>query len=285
LFTERVQRVTDRSEVRLCSAIVSEEIALKLEGVTRRFDGFVAVSDISLAVPAGARHGIIGPNGAGKTTLFNLISGELKVTEGRIVLFGRDMTRLRPPRRVMLGLGRTYQITRTFNPLTVRENVALGVYGMRRSKFSMLRPWRSYREIDRSIEETADRFNLRDRLDTVASELSHGEVRQLEIALAISLKPRLLLLDEPGAGLSPGERIEMGTLLRGLPASLTLVMIEHDMDLVRELVDTVSVLDYGRFVVEGPTHEIQRHPRVREIYLGKGGGGGGETPAGRDAGD
>lgn len=253
---------------------MSDEIALQLDSVTRRFGGLVAVSDISLSVPAGARHGIIGPNGAGKTTLFNVISGELKATEGRIVLFGRDMTRLRAPRRVGLGLGRTYQITRTFNSLTVRENVALSAYGLRRSKFSMLRPWRSYREIERSIEETADRFNLRDRLDTLASDLSHGEVRQLEVALAITLKPRLLLLDEPGAGLSPGERVEMGSLLRGLPGDLTLVMIEHDMDLVREVVDTVSVLHYGELVVDGSTYDVQHHPRVREIYLGEGGGGG-----------
>jgi branched-chain amino acid transport system ATP-binding protein len=247
---------------------VSNQSALELHGVTRRFGGLAAIGNVTLTVPVGARHGIIGPNGAGKTTLFNVISGELKASEGRVVLFGRDVTRLRPPSRVALGLGRTYQITRTFNSLTVRENLALSVFGLRPAKFSMLRPWRTSRTVERELCDTAERFSLLARLDSLASDLSHGELRQLEVALAVSLQPRLLLLDEPGAGLSPGERVEMGGLLHRLPAEMTVVMIEHDMDLVHEVVDTISVLHHGELVVEGTTDEVQRNPRVRQIYFG-----------------
>jgi branched-chain amino acid transport system ATP-binding protein len=243
-------------------------LALQLKATTRRFGGITAVSEVDLEVTVGARHGVIGPNGAGKTTLFNVISGELKATEGRIELFGRDITRMSAPSRVALGLGRTYQITRTFNTLTVRENLTLGSHGLQRSKFSMLKSWRSYASRGREVEELAERFGLAERLDSPAADLSHGEVRQLEVALTLALKPRLLLLDEPGAGLSPGERVAMRDLLRRLPDELTLVMIEHDMDLVRDLVSRVTVLHFGRVVAEGSTAEIQNHPEVREIYLG-----------------
>jgi branched-chain amino acid transport system ATP-binding protein len=239
--------------------------------MTRHFGGVTAVSDVTFDVEAGARHGIIGPNGAGKTTLFNLISGELKASSGRLELFDRDITRASPASRAARGLGRTYQITRTFTLLTVRENLALGVYGLNRSKFSMLRPWSSYRHERAQVEELAGLFELTDRLDTPAADLSHGEVRQLEVAIAIALKPRLLLLDEPGAGLSPGERLSMRRLLQQLPSDLTLLMIEHDMDMVREVVDSVTVLHFGEVVAEGSTQEIQGDATVREIYLGAGG--------------
>jgi branched-chain amino acid transport system ATP-binding protein len=142
------------------------------------------------------------------------------------------------------------------------------VHGLQRSKFSMLRPWTAYGERRREVEELAERFGLGGRLDSPAADLSHGEVRQLEVALALALKPRLLLLDEPGAGLSPGERVSMREVLQGLPRDLTLVMIEHDMDLVRDLVSQVTVLHFGKVVAEGSTAEIQVHPEVRHIYLG-----------------
>jgi branched-chain amino acid transport system ATP-binding protein len=173
-----------------------------------------------------------------------------------------------PARRVGLGLGRTYQITRTFPSLTVRQNLTLGAHGLRRSKFSMLKPWSSYRQTSAEVEELAERFQLSDKLDTPASVLSHGEVRQLEVALALVLKPRLLLLDEPGAGLSPGERVSMRALLKRLPEDLTLVMIEHDMELVRDVVDRINVLHFGEVVAQGETAAIQADPRVHEIYLG-----------------
>jgi len=150
----------------------------------------------------------------------------------------------------------------------VRENLPLAVNGLRGSKFSMFKPWRRYTEQGRAVEGLAEEFELSHRLDNPAADLSHGELRQLEVALALALKPRLLLLDEPGAGLSPRERVMMRGLLKRLPADLTLVMIEHDMELVREVVDRITVLHFGRVVAEGSTVEIQANERVREIYLG-----------------
>jgi branched-chain amino acid transport system ATP-binding protein len=246
----------------------SPDPALTLASVERRFGGVIAVAGVTLSVAPGARHGIIGPNGAGKTTLFNVTSGELAATGGRIDLFGQDITRMAPARRVGLGLGRTYQITRTFATLTVRENLTLAVHGLQGSKFSMLRPWRRYTEQWSLVNELAEQFELTPRLDFPAADLSHGEQRQLEVALALALRPRLLLLDEPGAGLSPRERVMMRGLLKRLPADLTLVMIEHDMELVREVVERITVLHLGRVVAEGSTAEIQANERVREIYLG-----------------
>ncbi|HUZ88856.1 MAG TPA: ABC transporter ATP-binding protein [Candidatus Acidoferrales bacterium] len=257
--------MTTPSESRPGAALVP---ALRLQGLYRRFGGVTAISDISLEVVAGARHGIIGPNGAGKTTLFNVISGELSASDGRIELFGRNVTRMSSVRRVRLGLGRTYQITRTFSTMTVRENLTLGVNGQGRHKFSMLKPWRTYSTMSAEVARLAEEFGLSHRLDSPASDLSHGEVRQLEVALAIALKPKLLLLDEPGAGLSPGERVGMRALLKGLSPDLTLIMIEHDMELVRDVVESMHVLDFGEVVADGPTREIQSDERVRRIYLG-----------------
>ncbi|MGH7902841.1 MAG: ABC transporter ATP-binding protein [Candidatus Dormibacteraceae bacterium] len=236
--------------------------------MTRRFGGVTAVSGVSFEVTLGARHGIIGPNGAGKTTLFNVISGELKASGGHLHLFGRDITRAAPAHRVGMGLGRTYQITRTFSLLTVRENLALGLNGLGRAKYRMLRHWRSYPDQARQVTDLAELVGLAERLETIAADLSHGEVRQLEVALALALRPRLLLLDEPGAGLSPGERVGMTRMLQRLPRELTLIMIEHDMDMVREVVDRITVLHFGEVVAEGDTREIQDDATVREIYLG-----------------
>jgi branched-chain amino acid transport system ATP-binding protein len=245
-----------------------EGAALTLDAVERHFGGVAAVDGVSLAVAPGARHGIIGPNGAGKTTLFTLISGELPVTAGRISLFDRDITSMSPARRAGLGVGRTYQITRTFAQLTVRENLTLAVHGLRSSKFSMLKPWTRYSEEVAIVNDLANEFELSHRRETPAADLSHGELRQLDVALALALRPRVLLLDEPGAGLSPRERVMMRRLLRQLPADLTMVMIEHDMELIREVVERITVLHLGRVVAEGTTAAIQADVGVREIYLG-----------------
>jgi ABC-type branched-subunit amino acid transport system ATPase component len=239
--------------------------ALAADHLWRRFRGVTAVADVSLHIPAGARFGIIGPNGAGKTTLFNLLSGELRPSSGRVALFGQDITALRPYRRAALGLGRTFQITRVFGDLTVLENLTLALHGLSRTKLSLLRPWRRYRDPMAEAAELAASFGL----GTRASELSHGEIRELEVLLALALKPRVLLLDEPAAGLSPAERVDILTLLRSLPAELTLIMIEHDIDLLRGAVDSAAVLHLGALVVEGTMREIQQDDRVRELYLGK----------------
>ena len=253
------------------TAGASARPALQASQLSRRFRGLTAVAELSLEIAPGARFGIIGPNGAGKTTLFNLLSGELKPTSGTVTLFGRDITGLPPCRRAALGLGRTFQITRVFSNLTVLENLTLALHGLSRSKLSLLRPWRSYRAKVTEAAELAARFGLAGRLDSVASELSHGEVRELEVLLALALRPQVLLLDEPAAGLSPAERVDIQKLLRSLPAELTLVMIEHDFDVLRGVVDSAAVLHLGSKVAEGPMREIQSHDRVREIYLGKAG--------------
>jgi branched-chain amino acid transport system ATP-binding protein len=247
--------------------------ALAADHLCRSFRGVAAVADVSLRIAPGDRFGIIGPNGAGKTTLFNLLSGELRPTTGSVALFGRDITTMRPYRRVVLGLGRTFQITRVFSDLTVLENLTLALHGLSRSKLSLLRPWRSYRGVTAEAAEFAARFGLAGRLGSTASELSHGEVRELEVLLALALKPRVLLLDEPAAGLSPAERVDIQALLRSLPPELTLVMIEHDIDVLRTVVDSAAVLHLGELVVQGSMRQIQNDERVRELYLGRAGRG------------
>jgi branched-chain amino acid transport system ATP-binding protein len=246
--------------------------ALEVSGLSCRFGALLAVRDVSLSVPAGARFGLIGPNGAGKTTLFNVLSGELRPAAGTVRLHGRDVTRLSPPRRAALGLGRTFQITRLFTDLTVRENLTLAVHGLTSAKLQLLRPWRSYRTEQRRAEELAASFGLGNRLEHKPSELSHGELRELEVLLALAAEPTVLLLDEPAAGLSPAERVDIQRLIGRLDPALTLVVIEHDMNVLREVVSWIAVLHHGEVVVEGPTADVQQHPAVREIYLGKAGG-------------
>jgi branched-chain amino acid transport system ATP-binding protein len=242
--------------------------ALEITGLCRRFGGLFAVRDLSLRVPAGARFGVIGPNGAGKTTLFNVLSGELRPTSGAIRMHGRDITRLSPPKRAELGLGRTFQITRLFTDLTVRENLTLAVHGLSLSKLQPLRPWRSYRKQQRRAEELAASFGLGSRLELRPRELSHGELRELEILLALAADPAVLLLDEPAAGLSPAERAGIQELIARLPASLTAVVIEHDMNVMREVADWLAVLHLGELVTQGAAEQVQRDAAVRELYLG-----------------
>jgi branched-chain amino acid transport system ATP-binding protein len=240
-----------------------------VENLGRHFAGVKAVDGVTLSVSPGARLGIIGPNGAGKTTLFNMLSGELKPTSGRIEMFGRDVTRLPAHRRVALGLGRTYQVTRVLHGLTVRENLTVAVHGLSRSKLGLLRSWRTYRRQMEQVEELAASFGLENRLDVAAEQLSHGEVRQLDVCLALALKPAILLLDEPAAGLSPAERVDIRALLKRLPPELTLLLIEHDMDVLRGAVDEIAVLHHGEYVARGSVAEIQQNELVRELYLGK----------------
>jgi branched-chain amino acid transport system ATP-binding protein len=247
----------------------SDGIALSVENLGRHFAGVKAVEGVTLSVAAGSRLGIIGPNGAGKTTFFNMLSGELKPTSGRIHLFGQDVTATASHKRVALGLGRTYQITRVLRGLTVLENLAVATHGLSRSKLDLLRPWRSYSGKVEEAEALGASFGLGHRLGAYAEELSHGEVRQLEVCLALALKPKVLLLDEPAAGLSPAERVDIRELLSGLPGELTLVMIEHDMDVLRGAVDDIAVLHLGELVTRGPVAEIQRNELVRELYLGR----------------
>jgi branched-chain amino acid transport system ATP-binding protein len=242
--------------------------ALECEGVTRRFGGLEAVGGVHLTVPPGERRGIIGPNGAGKTTLFRLISGEMPVTSGRIRLFGRDVTRVPCHRRTHLGLGRTFQITNLFPTQTVVDNLVLAILGLSPTKFSILRPLRTYREHYARADAALDTVGLVDRREELVRNLSHGEQRQVEIALALLGNPRVLLLDEPTAGLSPVESTRLTRAIQQLDPGITILLIEHDMDVVFDIVSRITVLHQGRLFADGPPAAVRKDPRVQEIYFG-----------------
>jgi branched-chain amino acid transport system ATP-binding protein len=241
--------------------------ALALHGVGRRFGALAAVGNVSLTVAAGERRAVLGPNGAGKTTLFNLICGDFPPSSGRVELFGRDITALPPHHRARNGVGRTYQNSLLFNGLTVADNLVIAVRGARPGRFSWLPPKRADREKARAL---AERVRLSHVLGTEVASLSHGQRRQLEVGMALACDPRLLMLDEPAAGLSPVERPELLKLLRGLPREITLVVIEHDMDIALPIADLVTVMKDGEVVVEGPPATIETDPTVQAIYLGHG---------------
>jgi branched-chain amino acid transport system ATP-binding protein len=242
--------------------------ALSLTDLSKEFGGLRALDGVSLAVGSGERRAIIGPNGAGKTTLFSLISGETRPTDGRIVLFGRDVTRFSPHRRAALGLARTYQITNLFPRLTALENCLLAVQALTPAKFHLHRGLRRYPAFFARARAVLAAVGLDDKEREAVRNLSHGEQRQLEIALALAGQPRVLLLDEPTAGLSPAESRLMAGLLRRLDPEITVLMIEHDMDIALELSEMVTVLHYGRVIADGPREQVKADPQVKEIYLG-----------------
>jgi branched-chain amino acid transport system ATP-binding protein len=247
---------------------MAAEFALKLDGVSKYFGGLQAVGGVSLAVRPGERRALIGPNGAGKTTLFNLISGSLPVSAGAITLFGRDVTGAPTHRRAAQGLARTFQITNLFADLTVLDNCQLAIQALTRERFAMLRPLAAFRDLHAAALSTLEAVGLGAVGDVPVRNLSHGEQRQLEIALALAGKPRVLLLDEPTAGLSPAESRLMADLLARLDPAITVLMIEHDMDIALELAAQVTVLHYGRVIADGSREEIRADAQVREIYLG-----------------
>jgi len=226
------------------------------------------VDGVELAVRPGERRALIGPNGAGKTTLFNLVAGALPVTAGRIELFGRDVTRMPTHCRAALGLTRTFQISNLFPTLSVLDNCLLAVQALTAAKFAMHRPFARDATLRARAEETLGAVGLADRAGAVVRNLSHGEQRQLEIALALAGRPRVLLLDEPTAGLSPAESAAMARLLARLDPAITVLIIEHDMDIALEVAHHVTVLHYGRVIADGTREAVRADPTVREIYLG-----------------
>jgi branched-chain amino acid transport system ATP-binding protein len=244
--------------------------ALTLSGVSKAFGGLRAVEGVSLDVQPGERRAIIGPNGAGKTTLFNLISGELPPSAGRITLFGRDVTRLPPHRRAALGLGRTYQITNLFPRLTVLANCLLAAQALSPTKLHLHRPLRRYPRLFEQARAVLTAVGLADKETETVRNLSHGEQRQLEIALALAGAPKLLLLDEPTAGLSPAESHLMTALLKTLDPAITILIIEHDMDVAFALTNRITVLHFGKVVADGVGDTVKANPLVQEIYLGTG---------------
>jgi branched-chain amino acid transport system ATP-binding protein len=241
---------------------------LTIEALTRRFGAIAALNRISLAVADRERRALIGPNGAGKTTLFNLITGHLLPSAGRILFAGRRITG-RPPHRVArLGISRSFQRTNLFARLTVLENLRLAAAAGEAGSYDLLGPVSRLRAPVARAREVAEAVGLAERLPEVAGQLSYGEQRQLEIGLALATRPRLLLLDEPTAGMSPEETARMTQLLAGLPREVTLLIIEHDMDVVFSLADRVTVLHYGEVLAEGTVDEVRADPRVYEVYLG-----------------
>jgi branched-chain amino acid transport system ATP-binding protein len=242
--------------------------ALELTNVGKAFGGLLAVDGVTLSVRAGERRAIIGPNGAGKTTLFSLISGEQPVTAGRIRLFGRDVTRTAAHRRARLGLSRTYQITNLFPRLSALDNCVLAVQALSPTKLHLHRPLARYAGQFARARAVLDSVGLGGKEQEDVRNLSHGEQRQLEIALALAGAPKLLLLDEPTAGLSPAESQLMVALLKRLDPAITILIIEHDMDVAFELTNRITVLHYGRVVADGLAHEVKTNPLVQDIYLG-----------------
>jgi branched-chain amino acid transport system ATP-binding protein len=244
------------------------EPVLELRALSKSFGGLRAVRDVTLKIMPGDRKAIIGPNGAGKTTLFNLITGIFPATSGQVVLFGQDVTRWPSHRRTALGMARTFQITSLFPKLTVLDNVLLAIQGLRRSKFVMWRFLSSYRDFYDRAHGLLERARFLDRKDIEVRYLSHGEQRQLEIILGLASDPKILLLDEPAAGLSSGESSEMIRFLAHLDRNLAILLIEHDMDVVFDVAEHISVLHFGEILEAGAAEQIRRSEKVQQIYLG-----------------
>jgi branched-chain amino acid transport system ATP-binding protein len=241
---------------------------LELRNLCKSFGGLQATREVSLRIMAGDRKAIIGPNGAGKTTLFNLITGIYPVTSGQVLLFGQDVTKWPSHRRTAMGMARTFQVTSLFPKLTVLDNVLLAIKGLRPSKFVMWRFLSSYAEVYSKAYQLLESAGFLDRKDVEVRNLSHGEQRQLEIVLGLASDPKVLLLDEPAAGLSSGESAEMAQFLMRLDPSLAILLIEHDMDVVFDVADQISVLHFGEVLETGTPQQIHDSARVQEIYLG-----------------
>ena len=243
--------------------------ALAVHHLDKSFGGLRVTSDVSLSVEPGERRLIIGPNGAGKTTLFNLITGELRPDGGSVTLFDRDITRVPSRRRFHLGMARTYQIITLFPRQTLLHNVTLALLGLSRVRWNPLVRLAGQRALIARARETLARVGLEELAERPLSETAYGERRRVEIAMALAQNPRVLLLDEPFAGLSVAERRDVLRLVGEIPREVTIVMIEHDMDVALDFAERITVLHFGEVVVEGTRREVVDHPRTREIYLGE----------------
>jgi len=241
---------------------------LRTVDLTRSFGSLLATDCVNLAIETGERHAIIGPNGAGKTSLLNQVGGQLRPTSGQIFFKDDEITGLAPERVCKLGIGRTFQKNNLFNRLSVFENVRLAVLAQRGQPLNAFVPVTRFGALAARTEEILEQVGLAHRQDEPVRSLSYGEQRQVEIAIALAADPALLLLDEPTAGMSPAETAQMVDFVRGLPRTLTILMIEHDMQVVFSLADRITVLHYGRLLATGAPAEISRNEAVQEIYLG-----------------
>lgn len=245
------------------------DLCLQTIGVGKSYGGVDALGSVDLEVPYGARHGLLGPNGAGKSTLLATLSGVDRPSRGQVLFRGRDVTRMPSHRRTALGIGRTFQVTSLFPDLTVHENLVLAIQALQRVK---LRPFGSPLNIHRlsqRAEHVAGRIGLSDRLEVQVGSLSYGEQRQLEIGMSLANDPVLVLMDEPTAGLSHAEVTQVVDLLKSLPSEVTVVFIEHDMEVAFEIAQKITVLSEGNVVAEGAPKEIRTNQTVRDIYLGE----------------
>lgn len=241
---------------------------LAVENLSKNFGGLMAVNDISFTIESGERRAIIGPNGAGKTTLFNLLSGELRPSTGKVMLDARDITTHTTYERARLGIGRTFQRNNLFLGLTVFENVQLAIQYRQGIASNFFKPAALYDDLVRATEQLMADLGLDERADEQVSSLSYGEQRQLEVALALAIQPSVLLLDEPTAGMAPAETKSMVQMIARMPRDITLLIIEHDMDVVFDLADHITVLHYGQIIADGSPEKVKGDPRVQEVYLG-----------------
>lgn len=243
--------------------------AISVEHVVKQFGGLRAVDDVSLHIPVGERHVLLGPNGAGKTTLFSMIGGQQRPTSGRVALSGHDVTRLTAHQRVQLGLGRTFQITSLFQHLSVQENLSLAVQASSRSRYNMLRSAASFAPVLERVRELLEtwRFNAQQAL--LVKDLSYGDQRKLELAMAVANRPRVLLLDEPTSGLSATETASVVQLIQSLPREVTVLLVEHDMDVAFEVADRFTILHNGRLIMTGSKSEVRESQHIRDIYFGE----------------
>ena len=242
--------------------------ALEIIDLNKAFGGLSVTQNVSLAIRPGERRLIIGPNGAGKTTLFNQISGDMRPNSGRIRLFGEEVTQLAPYQRAHLGLSRTYQIITLFTDDTLEHNVTLGLLGLRPTRWQMWRPLSFYGDLSTAARRILDAVGLLHLAAHPVSDIAYGEKRRVELAMALAQKPRVLLLDEPLAGLSNTERSTIKALIASIPRETAVVMIEHDMDTALDLAETVTLLNYGRVIVDGNRDVVIADERTREVYLG-----------------
>ena len=243
---------------------------LRLRGVGRRFGGLYAVRDVSLDVAEGERRAILGPNGAGKTTLFNVVSGDMSPSSGTVELFGIDVTEMSAPKRAKLGLARTYQQSRMLLGLTVEDSIYLSILGVAGGHLRPVRLRGPDGELRERARAAARRVAIEHKLSEIVGDLSHGEHRQVAIAMALASEPKVLMLDEPASGLSRGERQLLTDLLLGLGREITLIVIEHDMDVALRVAEQVTMMHDGRVIVEGTPDEIRANELVHDLYLGRG---------------
>lgn len=242
---------------------------LSIKDLRKSFGALQVIQGFNLELQRGARHALIGPNGAGKTTLFNMISGWLKPTGGTVSLDGRDLAGLTPEQVSRIGLARSFQKNTLFEGLSVRENLRLAAQSGATARFNFIRPAHTFAEMRQKAEEVAQQMRLTDVMEREVNTLSYGQKRQLEVGIALACSPKILLLDEPAAGTSPAERLLLIDILRSLPAEITLLLVEHDMDVVFGVCEQVSVLNYGVAVASGTPEEIRQNPDVRAAYLGE----------------